>query len=297
MSDQDLIAEAPIGTPRESVSAAATSDGTVAGGYGTQLAQARQRAGLGVTDVAASLRLHPNQVRAIEQEDLARLPELAYVRGFVRSYARLVGIDPAAMVSDLNAKVEPARSSIDDTASADYSAPRAPGRVPQWMSGIALVVLVTLGFIGWQEMRQDSQVQAPPTAPAPAAPATVAPTANTTAAATPSSAAATTALPAAAEPSPTPASTSTAADAAGAAAQTPTLLLRFSGPSWAEVTDARGKILISQLASAGTEHALDGELPLNVLIGDATKTSVEVRGEAFSLLPYMRNNVARFTVK
>ena len=56
----------------------------------------------------AALRLHPNQVRAIEQEDLTRLPEPAYVRGFIRSYARVLNIDPAPMLDDLNAKLAPA---------------------------------------------------------------------------------------------------------------------------------------------------------------------------------------------
>ena len=74
-------------------------------------------------------------------------------------------------------------------------------------------------------------------------------------------------------------------------------MLRFDGVSWAEVTDAKGKILLSNLGSPGSEHALDGELPLTVVIGDANKATVEVRGEAFNLLPFTRNNVARFTVR
>ena len=53
------------------------------------------------------MRLHPNQVRAIEQEDLTRLPALAYVRGFIRSYARVLNLDPEPLLSDLNAKLAP----------------------------------------------------------------------------------------------------------------------------------------------------------------------------------------------
>jgi hypothetical protein len=62
--------------------------------FGARLNWERERLGLTVTDVAARLRLHPNQVRAIEQESLAKLPEAAYVRGFVRSYARVLNLDP-----------------------------------------------------------------------------------------------------------------------------------------------------------------------------------------------------------
>ena len=80
--------------------------------YGARLAFERQRAGLGITDVAATLRLHPNQVRAIEEEDLARLPELAYVRGFIRGYARVLKVDPAPILVDLNAKLATANATI-----------------------------------------------------------------------------------------------------------------------------------------------------------------------------------------
>ena len=80
ISDPRIAAQAKVESAQESA-----STGT---GYGATLAAQRERAGLSITDIAATLRLHPNQVRAIEQEDLARLPALAYVRGFIRSYAR-----------------------------------------------------------------------------------------------------------------------------------------------------------------------------------------------------------------
>jgi cytoskeleton protein RodZ len=76
----------------------------------------------------------------------------------------------------------------------------------------------------------------------------------------------------------------------------PLLKLRFSGPSWAEVKDAEGKVLHSQHNAAGTEYVIEGTPPFYVVIGDATKTSVEVRGEAYDLAPYSRQNVARFTI-
>ena len=74
------------------------------------------------------------------------------------------------------------------------------------------------------------------------------------------------------------------------------LKLRFTGASWAEVKDAEGKVLHSQHNTAGTEFVIEGTPPFYVVIGDATKTSVEVRGEAYDLSPYSRQNVARFTI-
>ena len=308
MTDQSLVADARAGVAQTDF------DSTQAGsahGYGARLAAQRERAGLSITDIAATLRLHPNQVRAIEQEELARLPALAYVRGFIRSYARVVSLDPEPLLSDLNSKLAPVRETVVDGMATDYDAARAAGRertFPQWAMGIALVILIALGVLGWQTTMQRSAappeqvaVVPPPTvtatSPAVAASAKLA-TSETSAssAATIDSAANSAAL---VEPVPAPADTAepTVASSRAASGAAPTVLLRFTGDSWAEVTDRSGKILLSQLNSAGAEHALDGELPLNVVIGDANFASVEVRGAAFNLQPFTRNNVARFTIK
>ncbi|HQR56504.1 MAG TPA: helix-turn-helix transcriptional regulator, partial [Burkholderiaceae bacterium] len=62
----------------------ATAEAPPPAAFGARLQWQRERMGLSVSDVAARLRLHPNQVRALEQEALSALPEAAYVRGFVR---------------------------------------------------------------------------------------------------------------------------------------------------------------------------------------------------------------------
>jgi transcriptional regulator with XRE-family HTH domain len=95
--------------------------------FGARLKWEREQAGLTVSDVAARLRLHPNQIRAIEQESLAALPEPAYVRGFVRSYARIVNADPVPLLDDLSTKFVPVeRSVVDGMAQPrDYSPVRA----------------------------------------------------------------------------------------------------------------------------------------------------------------------------
>ena len=296
MNEQDFVSAERAVAAQSAVEAPGPEDSASAS-YGARLAWQRQGAGLSVTDVAASLRLHPNQIRAIEQEDLARLPAPAYVRGFIRSYARVLNIDPAPLLSDLNAKLAPARESVVDGMATDYSAARAAGRermLPQWAIGIALVALTALGLIGWQATQQSAPAPAPPEALAVSAP-TPAPALATDATASPVSEASA----ASADPIPAPAEVAepTVRPSVIATGAAPTLALRFNGTSWAEVTDRNGKILLSQLNAAGAEHALDGELPLTVVIGDANFASVEVRGAAFSLQPFTRNNVARFVIK
>jgi cytoskeleton protein RodZ len=287
MSDETNLTDAP-GAP---VEAPAEQPPT---SFGARLRCERERAGLTVTDVAARLRLHPNQVRALEQETLTALPEAAYVRGFVRSYARILNVEPGPLLDDLASKIAPSSSSVVDgmTQQRDYSPVRAASREQTSRRLVvvgAVLLLIVLGILGWYATRESAPisttgtvvpaaptVQAPPPAPPPVTePATPAPGAVPVVAAAGAPEAA-----ALLEPIPPP----------------PLLKLRFTGASWAEVKDAEGKVLHSQHNTAGAEFVIEGTPPFYVVIGDTTKTSVEVRGEAYDLSPYSRQNVARFTI-
>ena len=70
------------------------------------LRAAREAAGMSVEQVAATLRLAPRQVVALEAGDWEALPGVAFVRGALRSYGRLVRVDVEALL----ASVEPAGS-------------------------------------------------------------------------------------------------------------------------------------------------------------------------------------------
>src|SRR5256885_7359868 len=81
--------------------AASATHPLAAHSVGTLLRAAREAAGLSQDAVAQQLKLAPRQVRAIEEDDYARLPGRTFVRGFVRNYARLVGLDPDAIAQAL----------------------------------------------------------------------------------------------------------------------------------------------------------------------------------------------------
>jgi cytoskeleton protein RodZ len=61
---------------------------------GRMLAQARQVKGLSTADVAEKLKLTSRQIEALEADEYDKLPAAVFVRGFVRNYARLVGLNP-----------------------------------------------------------------------------------------------------------------------------------------------------------------------------------------------------------
>lgn len=269
--------------------------------FGARLNWERERLGLTVNDVAARLRLHPNQVRALEQESLAALPEAAYVRGFVRSYARILNTDPAPLLADLAPKLTPPAGSVVEgiAKTRDYSPVRAAAHEHASRRIVvagAVVLLIVLGALGWYATHPPRSE--PPATPAPvaaAAPSSPGPSTAVNVAAAPPTGAGTPAMSAAASPDPAPA----AADAASLTTPVPPapfLKFRFNGPSWVEVKDAEGKALLSQHSVAGAEHVIEGTPPFYVVIGDTTKAVVEVRGEGYDLAPYTRQNVARFTV-
>jgi transcriptional regulator with XRE-family HTH domain len=61
---------------------------------GRELARARQQLGRSLEDISAKTKVSVERLIAIEQNDVNQLPPLVYVRGFVRSYATEVGLDP-----------------------------------------------------------------------------------------------------------------------------------------------------------------------------------------------------------
>lgn len=69
---------------------------------GALLAAARVRAGLSLTDVAERSRVGLGYLEALEADDWEALPAPVYTRGFMRLYAREVGLDPEAVVARLD---------------------------------------------------------------------------------------------------------------------------------------------------------------------------------------------------
>ena len=71
------------------------------GGPGAELRAAREAAGLGIGEVAEQLHLLRYFVQALEQDEYGRLRGDTFVRGYLRNYARLLGIDAEEVLSRL----------------------------------------------------------------------------------------------------------------------------------------------------------------------------------------------------
>lgn len=66
---------------------------------GTTLQNARERRGLSIEELAAITRITVPVLRALERSDFEKVPGGIFARGFIRSYAREVGLDPEEMVT------------------------------------------------------------------------------------------------------------------------------------------------------------------------------------------------------
>lgn len=66
---------------------------------GRQLRQAREARGLSEQEAAVKLHLHQRIITWLEADEFDQLPSPIYVRGYLRNYARLLGLDPEKIVS------------------------------------------------------------------------------------------------------------------------------------------------------------------------------------------------------
>jgi len=70
-----------------------------------QLRRARESRGWTVYEVAELTKIKTDHIRALESGDHRAFSAAVYVRGFVRTYASILKLDPAPLVADLEAEL------------------------------------------------------------------------------------------------------------------------------------------------------------------------------------------------
>jgi len=127
---------------------------------GAALAARREAHAWSIEQVALQLKLAPRQIQALEEDNFAALPGMASVRGFIRSYAKLLKMEPEpllAMIADVAATAlnEPAsaRRALSEPFSSNRHLPLMSKRNPMPKSMIALgafIVAAAGAFIVYQ---------------------------------------------------------------------------------------------------------------------------------------------------
>ena len=101
---------------------------------GSELRSARERAALSLEDLFSRTRIPLRHLRSIEQNDFPSVPPGIFVRSFIRTYAREVGVDPAPLIAELRAITEPVAETApepkNDAVSEQDQRPGLFGRPP-----------------------------------------------------------------------------------------------------------------------------------------------------------------------
>lgn len=126
---------------------------------GTTLREARERLGLSITDVVNQTKLAPRQIEALEAEDYRNLPEMAFVRGFVRSYAKILQLDEQPLLAALPKTSAPTQPLMPDSVEAPFPDAYSPRRQNLvWLAIALLLAVLVVAFAVWH-------FTAPPTKP------------------------------------------------------------------------------------------------------------------------------------
>lgn len=114
----------------------------MASGIGEALRAARERVGVTLADAAAETRIRETNLAALEDERFDHLGGEVYVKGFLRSYARFLGIDPEPLV-EVYRQEHASSPPLEELTQEPVEAPPR-GRRPV----AVLVVAVALLFVG-----------------------------------------------------------------------------------------------------------------------------------------------------
>ena len=133
---------------------------------GKLLRDAREAKGIAIEDMAEKLHLLTDVVRGIEQCDFEEMPSRVFVRGYVRNYARLVGLNAQEMLDKFD-QAHPEDLShlkIDKTPHLPADSPAASrfAGVVTWVTVLAIVILFVVWWYGYltrEEAQGDSAEQ------------------------------------------------------------------------------------------------------------------------------------------
>jgi cytoskeleton protein RodZ len=301
---------------------------------GALLRAAREKQGLHIAALAASIKVPPRKLEALEAGRYDELSGAIFTRALAQSVCRALRIDaapvlallPQAMATDLDNVTGSLNAPFRDRVSRDDGGLAVVAQ--RWLIGGSVVLLAAAAFTWflptlrtwWTAPLGGTQVSES-TAPAPAAAVPASMPASAVLAAAPGASAPSAAPPdatAAAVPAPV---ASTAAGAAPTAAapsastavevthlapplqpsSTPppagVLQLSTSDSSWIEVRDGQGRLLLSRIVQRGEAVGVDGLMPLRLTIGNAPATQVLLRGQPVDLAASTRDNVARIELR
>jgi cytoskeleton protein RodZ len=224
---------------------------------GATLSARRHALGLRVEDVAEDIKVRPDYLRALEQEEMHKLPTPQHARLFVKAYAERLGLNVAEIYAlhDLCESPVKVKSGPETPAEQPVKESQPRRRVPVWVLPVAGIAIVVTVLAVWILSRGDKNGDKPP--PAAAAPPVEAGVATETA--------------------------EESAPPAAASVQPMTLVLSFSRDTWAQVI-ADNDTAISKLMRAGERTEASARARFQVSLGHALGVAATLNGRPLTPL-------------
>lgn len=259
---------------------------------GQRLAAARKSRNMDIATVAAELHIDADKVRALEDNRFADLGASVYTKGYLRRYARLVGIPTDDVFAEY---YELTRSDVAPAVIITRRRQPRDWSLGPWLVGLVIVAILSAIAIWWFNgpLGRDDDAAALGTEPDARKTDTVI-------------------LPPATSPqtetvvgSETPGNADAGLGAdellgdapVGSASSDVSLTLYFRGDCWAEVSDATGARLFYDLGKTGRTVEVSGAAPITVLLGDSSQVEIEVDGRSFDIpADRIEGSLARFQI-
>ena len=264
------------------------------GRAGAMLRAARQQKGLHIAALAASIKVTPAKLEALESGRYQDLLDPAFTRALAQAVCRALKIDPAPVLAQLpDATVDglgrvggglntPFRERPGRVVPADW----APWRHPVlWL--VALLLLAAVAFQLWPSTPTRDLAAGAEGAAKPASDVGKSLARATASGAASGGGAASTSVSAGRPALPQSATSLATGDA---------VVLRARQATWVQAVDGNGQTLVSRLIPAGETLELTVKTPLRLKIGNVGGTELQFRGKLIDLGPVARDNKASLTL-
>lgn len=258
---------------------------------GHLLATKRKELRWSLEDAAERLKLTPRQVIALEANDFDALPGMSSVRGFVRSYAKLTGLDPELLLEMMSGEPNPAQGQMllrrplpMNGFPGQRSSPPSRNRPGLKKFVASVIVVAALGAVGYEGYRsqwlpismlddlvpeltwpsffnasliEENQIEK----------ISLAVTEKFTA-------------------TPVPVISPSQA-----------LEIVMTQDAWVEITTFNGTKIVSRLMKAGTTEIIEITEPVLLVVGNASGVQAKLRGQSLNLKAVAHDNVSKLSLK
>ena len=289
-------------------------------GFGERLRREREMRGIGLDEIADATKIGSRSLRALEEENFGQLPGGIFNKGFVRAYARYLGIDEEQAVSDYLA----AEASFFAGGGIAPNAPNAaipekeaaPAR--SYFAPVVIVIAIAVVLLGgwrWWARRNSSEAEASSITVKPGSAATRPAAAAAAGTAAPGGATSSVPAPAPADPGDTkpagaatsgtpngttaPKQTATSPTADGATDTRPlatgefVVLVKARQDSWVSVT-ADGKDVMNGTLTAAAQRSVHARDRVVLKVGNLPGLEISYNGKALEI-PATDNKVRTLT--